>query len=84
MVDILLNTLYTVRSGNWYLLLSYISEIIPFAFAYDNINYSQYLRKMLADIATLNDGFPKIYQEFAAENIATHLSSAGKFSRCDR
>ena len=39
---------------------------------------------MLADISTFNDGFPKIYQEFAAENFATHLSSAGKFSRCDR
>ena len=38
MVDILLKTLYAVRSGNWYLFLSCISEIIPFAFAYDNIN----------------------------------------------
>ena len=43
MVDILLNTLYTVRSRNWYLLLSCISEIIPFVFACDNINYARYL-----------------------------------------
>ena len=31
-VDIILYTLYAIRSGNWYLLLSYFSEIIPFAF----------------------------------------------------
>ena len=82
MVDILLNTLY-VRSGNWYLLLSCISEIIPFAFAYDNINYAQYLTTMPADMSTLNDDFSEINQEFVAGNFATQLSSAGKFSRCE-
>ena len=83
MVDILLNTLYAVRSGNWYLLLNCISEIIPFAFAYDNINYARYLTAMLADMSTLNDDFPEMYQEFVAGSFATQLSSAGKFSRCE-
>ena len=83
MVDILLNKLYPVRSGNWYLLLSCINDIIPFAFAYDNINYARYLTTMPADMSTLSDDFPEIYQEFVAGNFATQLSKVGKFSRCE-
>ena len=83
MVDILSSTLYAVRSGNWYLLLSCINGIIPFAFAYDNINYAWYLTAMLADMSTLSDDFPEIYQEFVAGNFATQLSKVGKFSRCE-
>ena len=83
MVDIFLNTLYEVRSGNWYFLLSFISEIIPFAFAYYNINYVRYLTAMLPDMSTLNDDFPEIKQKFVAGNFATQLGSVGKFIRCE-
>ena len=38
---------------------------------------------MLADMSTLNDDFPEMYQEFVAGSFATQLSSAGKFSRCE-
>ena len=78
-MDILLNTLHVVRSGNWYLLLSCISQIMTFAFAYNNINYAQYLTAMLADMSTLNDDFPEIYLEFIAGNFVTQLASILKF-----
>ena len=78
-MDILLNILDVVRSGNWYLLSSYISQIITLAFAYDNINYAQYLTAMLADMSTLNDDFPEIYLEFIAGNFVTQLASILKF-----
>ena len=83
MVDISLNTLQAVRSGNWYFLLNCISEIIRFAFACDNINYAWYLTTMLADMSTLNDDFPEIYQEFVARNFATQLDSVGNVSCCE-
>ena len=65
------------------MLLSCINEIIPFAFAYDDINYVRYLTTMLANMSTLNDDFSEIYQEFVAGNLTTQLSSAEKFNRCE-
>ena len=67
MIDILLKTHYAVWSRNWYLLLSYISAIIPLVFGYDNINYVGYLAAMFAGMSTRNYDYPEIYQEFVAE-----------------
>lgn len=82
MMDILFNTLYTVRSRNWYLLSSCISVITLLAFAYNNINYVRCLTGMLS-MSTLNDDFPEICQEFVARNFATQLDSVGKVSCCE-
>ena len=82
MMDILFNTLYTVRSRNWYLISSCISVTTLLAFAYNNINYVRCLTGMLS-MSTLNGDFSEIDQEFVAGNFPTQLSYAGKFSRCE-
>lgn len=83
MVDLLLATIYSVRSGNWNLLLECIHLIIPFAFAYDNINYARYLTAMLGEMLSLESHFPEIYKEFQAGNFAAQLSDHKAFSRCE-
>ena len=82
MVDLLLNTIYSVRSGKWELLLECIRDIIPFAFAYDNLNYARYLTGMLGDMLALPTDFPEIYQEFIQGNFAAQLSN-NKFSKSE-
>ena len=42
MVDILLNTIYAIRLGEWELLLECIRDMLPYVFAYDKINYARY------------------------------------------
>ena len=50
MTEILLNSIYAVRSGSWHLLLECIREILPHCFAYDHINYARYLTYFLGDM----------------------------------
>ena len=50
---------------------------------YDNINYARYLTAMFSEMLTLEDDFPKIYEEFVAGNFAGQLSNNGRFSRTE-
>ena len=59
MVELLLNTVYAIRAGYWELLLECIRNILPYTFAYDNINHARYLSAMLGDTLQL----PNIFQE---------------------
>ena len=43
MAQILLNILYATTSGNWELLLESLKGVVPYTFAYDNVNYARYL-----------------------------------------
>ena len=53
MVDILLNTIYAIRLGEWELLLECICDMLPYVFAYDKINYARYLTCMLGEMLSL-------------------------------
>ena len=46
MVELLLHTILSVRSGDWHLFMTCVKDIIPYIFAYDNINYAKYLTTM--------------------------------------
>ena len=82
MVEILLNTiLLSVRSGDWHLFMTCVKDIIPYTFAYGNINYARYLTAMFSEMLTLEDDFPEIYEGFVAGNFAGLLSNEGRFSR---
>ena len=50
MVGLLLNTIYACRLGRWELPLECIRNIIPYAFAYNHVNYARYLTVMLGDM----------------------------------
>ena len=74
MIERLLNTIYAVRAGNWELLLECIRKILPYTFAYDNINYARYLTAMLTDMLQLPEIFPEVYKEFMNGNFAAQLA----------
>lgn len=82
MVEILLNVIYACRAGLWDLLLECIREIIPYAFAYDNINYARYLSVMLGDMFALEADFPEIYAQFLCGNFTAQITD-GVFSRVE-
>ena len=63
MVELLLNTIYSLRSGDWLLLIECIRHILPFTFAYDHVNYARYLTAMLGDMLQLPEDFPDVYEE---------------------
>ena len=83
MVELLLNTIYAIRLGNWELLLECIRNILPYTFSYDNINYARYLTAMLADMLQLPEDFPEVYKEFMNGNFAAQLTDGSKFSRVE-
>ena len=59
MVELLLNTILSVRFGDWHLFMTYVKDIITYTFAYDNINSARYLTAMFSEILTLEDDFLK-------------------------
>ena len=53
MVELLLSTIYSIRYGDWKLLLQCITRILPYTFTFDHINYLRYLSVMLGDKLSL-------------------------------
>ena len=80
MSEILLNTIYAGRSGSWHHLLESITEMLPYCFAYDHINYARYLTYFLGDMLQLNQSFPEMYKQVIVGDFATQLSSDKLFS----
>ena len=83
MVELLLNTIFSIRSCDWELLLECIRCILPYAFAYDNLNYARYLTGMLGDMLQLLHDFPEVRREFMKGNFAVQLTENGIFSRIE-
>ena len=83
MTKILLNLLAATRSGNWHLFLETVRDVIPYTFAYDNINYSRYLTVMFCEILSLESNFPDVYNEFMNGNFTAQLSRHSTFGRME-
>ena len=83
MIELLLNTIYSIRSGQWELILECLGEVIPFAFAYGHHNYSRYLTIMLGDMLSIPEEFPEVHQEFMEGKFAAQLLENRKFSRSE-
>ena len=83
MAKILLNLLCATRAGLWDLFLETIRDIIPYTFAYDNINYSRYLTVMLGDLTAIESEFPNVYQEFKHGNFTAQLEADHPFARME-
>ena len=76
MAKILLNLIYATRAGMWDLFLETVKDIIPYTFAYDNINYSCYLTVMLGEMMKLETENPEVYDEFKKGNFTVQLSDS--------
>ena len=62
MVEILLRRLRASREGNWELHISAIRSMIPWCFAYDNVNYARYLSSYLSEMSHLGEEHPDASQ----------------------
>ena len=80
MIERLLSTIYSIRSGDWELLRECIRRILPYTFAVDHINYVCYISVMLADMLQLPHDFPDVYEEFVGRKFAFQITENSKFS----
>ena len=83
MVELLLNTMYATRTGDWNLLLECVRDIPRYAFAYDNYNFARYLTPWLFEMLTLETSHPEVYREFKKGNFSVQLSETNPFGRCE-
>ena len=83
MVKLLLSTIYSIRYGDWKLLLQCITRILPYTFAFDHINYVRYLSVMLGDKLSLPDDFPDAYKNLIGRKFAAQLTKNSTFLRIE-
>ena len=65
MVELLLNTTYALRTGDWLLLIECIRLILPYTLGKDRVNYARYLTAMLGDMLRLPEDFSDVYKKFS-------------------
>lgn len=61
MVQVLLGLIRGSWEGNWELHRSSIREIVPWCFAYDNLNYARYLSAYLSEMLLLPEEHPDAF-----------------------
>ena len=80
-VEILLGLLRATREGNWELHLSCIRQMIPWCFAYDNLNYARYLSAYVSEMSHLEDDHPNILEYFKSGGFAVQIGEVNTFGR---
>lgn len=79
--DVVLGLLRSSREGNWTLHLHAIRVLLPWCFAYDKVNYAQYLSSYYAEMTNLPERNPEVYQAFKAGQFSVQLSSSNPFGK---
>ena len=79
MVQILLDFIRAVRTGDWDLHLQACQQMLVWMHAYDRINYSRHFTYYWAGQQNISENFPSMYQEFKNGNFSTKRSP-GKFN----
>ena len=83
MNQVLLNIIFASPSGNRELLLESLRDVVPYAFAYDNIHYVRQLITMLGKMLQLEDTHLEVYQSFMEGKFSVQLSDRNKFGRIE-
>ena len=81
LVDILLAMKRASREGDWDLHLSSIRKLIPWYFAYDNINYARYLSSYLSEMSHLEDEHPHVFTHLMSGGFAVQLGEDNPFGK---
>lgn len=79
MVEILLGLITASREGDWMLHLACIRAMIPWCFAYDQINYARYLPYYYSQMSRLPDEHPDVHAEFMQGSFSVELGSKKYF-----
>ena len=79
MVQILLDYIKSIRTGDWDLHLQASERMLAWFHAYDRVNYSRHFTYNWAAQQKLRDKHPEIYQEFQSGNFSVKRT-AGSFN----
>ncbi len=81
MCELLLNLIFTSRTGNWELYLSCIEEVLPWAFAYDRQNYARYLIPFMNDMRDLPFRMSEVHTAFKKGYFSVQMADGNTFGR---
>ena len=81
MVELMLNLLRASREGNWKLHLQAIHDLIPWCFAYDNLNYARYLSAYYDEMSHLHLEHPEVYEYMEQGGFSVQVGSSNSFGR---
>ena len=81
LVELMLNMLRATREGNWKLHLKAIHDLVPWCFAYDNINYARYLSAYYAEMSNLHIEHPQVYEYMEQGGFSVQIGSSNSFGR---
>ena len=76
MVDLLLNMIHFIRTGNWDGYLETIFEFLPYCFALNRHNYARNLSFYYIDMIALKRRLPKAYQYLEEGGFTGSLSGS--------
>ena len=81
MVEIFLRLLRVSREGNWELHVSAIRSMIPWCFAYDNMNYARYLSSYLSEMSHLGKEHPDVLAYLRSGGFSVQIGTTNTFGR---
>ena len=81
LVEILLGLLRASREGNWELHLSSVRQMIPWCFAYDNLNYARYLSAYVSEMSHLEKEHPEISEYFRSGGFSVQIGDQNPFGK---
>ena len=73
MVEILLNFLRASREGDWELHQSAIRKMIPWCFAYDNLNYARELSAYVSEMSHLEEEHPEAFKYIKSGGFSVQI-----------
>ena len=79
--DILIGLLRASCEGNWNLHLHAVRNMIPRCFAYDKLNYARYMSPYYAQMTSLPEKNPRVYEAFKAGQFSVQMSNNNPFGR---
>lgn len=81
MIEILLSLIRASREGDWSLHLSSVRSILPWCFAYNNINYQRYLSAYLSEMSNLSEEHPDVLQYLRSGGFSVQIGEDNPFGR---
>ena len=72
---VILTLIRSIREANFSLYCQSLSELIPFFFANNNVNYARWLPIHLRDMVTLREKHPQLAEEFQKGHFVVHKTN---------
>ena len=79
--DVLLSLLCASRKGSWEFHHNSTRSMIPWCFAYDKSNYARYLPAYNAQMTSLPEEHPDVYESFMTDSLSVQISGNNPFGR---